>query len=114
MEALRRKNPHENVIRDAIAAYLRQRFWMVRVIHATEFMSGLPDLWAAHAEYGTRWIEVKKTAGYRLTPAQRLTFPEMESKRIPVFILTAATDVEYLKLFDRAIIERCGNWRDYR
>ena len=52
--------------------------------------------------YGTRWIEVKMPVGYRFTAAQLEVFPEFASKGVGVWVLTAATEEEYKKLFKPA------------
>ena len=71
------------------------------------YQSGLPDLYAYHLLNGTRWIEVKIKDKYKFTPAQMATFPDFSAKGVGIWILTAATEAEYDKLF------RPANWHTY-
>lgn len=79
---------------------LEARDWLAIPTHGNEFQMGLPDIYAAHLIYGVRWIEVKNPAGYSFTPAQRTIFPQMQDKGVGIWILTAATEIEYQRLFD--------------
>lgn len=97
----------ESKIQEALVLYLRAREWIVRATHGNTFQSGFPDLYCAHARYGARWIEVKNSAAYSFTPAQREFFPLLSSAGIGVWILIAATEDEYLKLWQPA------NWHHY-
>lgn len=62
---------------------------------------GFPDLYATHKDYGPRWIEVKlpMMKGSRWTGAQQIEFPRMVDNGSPIWILTAADEAEYRKLF---------------
>ena len=71
------------------------------------FQQGFPDLYAYHSRFGTRWIEVKNPAKYAFTPAQMDTFPDFARHGVGVWVLIAATDTEYQKLF------RPANWHTY-
>lgn len=63
------------------------------------YQSGFPDLYATHYKYGARWVEVKNPEKYCFTPAQLEWFPQFVSHGSGIWIMTAATDVEYEKLF---------------
>lgn len=89
----------EAKIQSEIVKYLEDRGWFVKVTHGNAFQSGLPDLYCCHKNHGSRWIEVKKPVGYRFTPAQLNDFPQITSRGVGIWILTAATDFEYAKLF---------------
>jgi hypothetical protein len=97
----------EGIIQSEIVKYLKVRDWLVLVTHGNLFQKGLPDLYVAHSLYGVRWIECKYHAAYSFTPAQREVFPALSSKGVGVWILTDATEDEYLKLFAPA------NWHQY-
>ena len=73
--------------------------WAVFNLHGTMYSSGLPDIYCCHISYGTRWVEVKMPIKHAFTPAQLKVFPELESKGVGVWVLTAATKYEYDKLF---------------
>jgi len=78
---------------------LRSYNWFAQNIHGSQFQSGLPDIFAAHADYGSRWIEVKRPVGFHFTKAQREKFPALASKNIGIWILTDSTEAEYRRLF---------------
>lgn len=89
----------ERVIQDALILFLRERGWVVKETHGNMYQSGLPDLYIAHKSYGSRWVEVKNPLAYSFTPAQMEFFPQLASVGIGVWILTAAEEYEYRKLF---------------
>ena len=60
---------------------------------------GLPDLWASHAKYGYRWIEVKNPKGYSFTDAQKKVFPRMFDTNVGIWVLFDASPQEMKKLF---------------
>lgn len=73
--------------------------WFVKELHGNVYQNGFPDLFAAHAKSGTRWIEVKLPTGSRLEQSQRDTFGEFTKRNIGVWILTDDSDWEFNKLF---------------
>lgn len=89
----------ETIIQKAIIDYLKLRDWFVLPTHGSAYQMGFPDLYACHKRYGTRWIEVKNPVSYKFTPAQIDVFPEFSAKGVGIWILVAATDTEYKKLF---------------
>jgi len=60
------------------------------------YQSGFPDLFCCHTRYGHRWLEVKKPVGYRFTPAQLETFPQLCAHGSGVWIATTHEGVEAL------------------
>jgi O-phosphoseryl-tRNA(Cys) synthetase len=97
----------ETVIQNNIITYLKIRDWYVKSTHGNVYSMGFPDLYACHKRYGTRWIEVKNPINYSFTPAQMDVFPEFAAKGVGIWILVAATDSEYNKLFGHP------NWYTY-
>jgi hypothetical protein len=97
----------ETLIRNKLRKLLEQRGWHVEVFYGSRFQKGIPDLWLWHVEHGWRWVDVKQPKSYRLTKDQSKKWPLWESKGIGVWILTAATEAEYAKLFAPP------NWREY-
>jgi hypothetical protein len=91
----------------AIVEFLESRKWMVEHTHGSLFQTGFPDLFIAHKRYGTRWIDVKNPGKYSFTKDQKRKWPIWESHGIGIWILTAATQAEYDKLFG------LPNWRHY-
>jgi len=69
--------------------------------HGNLYQRGFPDLYATHFKFGPRWIEVKlpNMKGSRFTPAQMESFPKLRANGTRIWILTAATESEYQKLF---------------
>ena len=104
-----KKRP-EDAIRDRIKQMLVSLGWFVKHTHGSMFQEGFPDLFACHPRYGQRWIEVKrpKMAGGKFTAAQLRDFPQFCANGCGVWVLTAATDSEYQKLFSDC------NWWHYQ
>lgn len=93
------KSGPEAEIQEAILKYLRHREWYCKETHGNMFQSGFPDLYCTHRLYGIRWIEVKNPLAYSFTNAQMSDFPMLSANGTGVWILTAATESEYLKLW---------------
>lgn len=91
----------EAKIQAAVIKMLRQKQWHVMVTQGNMYQSGFPDLFATHVRYGPRWIEVKlpNMIGSSWTPAQKENFPKMIRNGSGIWILVAATESEYAKLF---------------
>ncbi len=91
----------EAKVRKAIIEYLELRRWKIKITVMGKYMSGLPDLYCSHKQYGIRWIEVKNPnmKGSKFTVAQKKEFPEWVANGTPIYILTAGNDEEYSKLF---------------
>lgn len=111
MEKFRPKvNAHngpEAKIQADIEKYLRQREWFVLATHGNQFQFGFPDNYATHQKFGPRWIEVKNPEQFSFTPAQIKIFPQLSANGTSIWILGAATDEEYSKLFKPA------NWFEW-
>lgn len=101
MQKLRVRKRPEAKIQKAIIEMLLIRGWYVRVMNASENMTGFPDLYASHSKYGARWVEVKlpQMKGSSFTPAQLEHFPKFLANGTKIHILTGATEQEYAKLF---------------
>lgn len=80
---------------------LEERNWFVITLHGNMYQSGLPDLYAAHKLYGSRFIEVKLPGmvGSTFTPAQKDVFPRLLAHGTGIWILTGANAIELQKLF---------------
>jgi hypothetical protein len=104
---VRTKHGPEFAIQAAIIEFLRTRGWHTERLIGNAFQSGLPDLVAFHRKWGQRFIEVKNAGRYSFTRAQKAKFPVLESFGVGIWILTAADQIEYDKLFAPP------NWRDY-
>jgi len=100
------KKPEEK-IRDDFIDFLKIRDWFVKIMHGSAYQSGVPDLYCAHLKYGQRWVEVKNPLKYEFTAAQRETFPKMSAHGVGIWVVTAATEEEYKKLFQQP------NWYFY-
>lgn len=97
----KKKTKPEDKIRADIKLFLEMRGWFVVIVHGGLYMSGMPDLYSTHKKYGPRWIEVKlpNMEGSSFTAAQLTNFPKLIENGTPVWILTAAVEAEYKKLF---------------
>lgn len=91
----------EAKIQKAIIKMLEDKGWWVKVTHGNAHTAGWPDLFACHQMYGNRWIEVKlpEMKGSKFTNAQLRDFPKFNNVGGGVWVLTAATQKEYDKLF---------------
>ena len=113
MEPLNQRQHPEAKIQKALIEYLKIRDWVVMPTHGNMFQQGFPDLYVAHFINGSRWIEVKNPKAYSFTPAQRKFFPLISEAGkchyppVGIWILVAATDEEYAKLFQPP------NWHTY-
>ena len=98
----------EAKIQEDIIRMLERYGWTVIVTHGNEYQFGLPDLYAmrpifksskgTHGE--SRWIEVKNPERFSFTRAQIQRFPEFLKAGIGIWVMVAATETEYKKLFD--------------
>lgn len=99
------KRGPEAIIQDAIIDFLTIRGWFVKATHGNMFQKGFPDLYATHSKFRARWIEVKCPTGYCFTAAQLEDFPKICANGSGVWVLTAATEEEYAKLW-----QPCNWW----
>lgn len=104
---LRPKRGPESEIQAKIIEYMKIRDWLVKETHGNIYQYGFPDLWCSHSRYGHRWIEVKNPLKYEFTPAQLDFFPKLCANGSGVWIMVAANEDEYKKLFERP------NWYIY-
>lgn len=93
-----KKGP-EAIIQDAIINFLKIRDWFVKSTHGNMFQKGFPDLYATHSKFGQRWIEVKCPTGYCFTAAQLEDFPKFCAHGSGIWVMTAATEIEYACLW---------------
>jgi hypothetical protein len=102
----RRHGPEWHVQQDLIE-YLQVRGWLVQSMHGNLYQTGVPDLYCHHPKWGARWIDCKNPEAYSFTRAQRIKWPLWEQYGVGIWILTAATQEQYDKLFARP------NWRQF-
>lgn len=103
------KRDKEATIQKAIKLMLERKGWFVKVMTASQYMSGMPDLYATHRDYGSKLIEVKLPGmkGSKFTSAQLKDFPLFVANGSGVWVLTGDTHREYMKLFNKP------NWQVY-
>ena len=104
---IRDKHGKEYGIQKDITDFLRARQWHVERMVGGAFQSGIPDLYIAHRKFGQRWLECKNPDEYNFTKAQKDKFPVWGAMGIGIWILVAATEEEYDKLFKEP------NWECY-
>lgn len=97
----RSKTGPEETIQNDLVKFLTLRQWYCKETHGNMYQSGFPDIYATHYQHGVRWIEVKlpDMKGSKFTPAQMECFPKFNAHGTRIWILTAATEAEYKKLF---------------
>lgn len=103
----RPKHGPEWYIRRDIKEMLETRGWHVEIMHGSAFQTGIPDLYCFKREWGERWIDAKNPEKYNFTKAQKFKWPIWDRVGIGIWILVAATQEEYDKLF------KPPNWRSY-
>lgn len=109
MDSVKFRNKHgpEYVIQREFIQYLKNRNWLVERMIGNAYQMGIPDIYVAHEKYGSRWIDLKNPVSYEFTRQQRIKWPIWAKHGVGIWIITAATDEEYHKLF------KPPNWRDY-
>jgi hypothetical protein len=107
MKKIRPAHGPEWAIQRDVIKYLRSRGWWVERLIGNAYQKGIPDLLIAHPKFGIRFIDVKNPVAWEYTKAQCQKWPVWQQYNIGVWILTAASEEEYNKLF------REPNWRHY-
>lgn len=102
------RDQKEAKIQKAIVKMLEQKGWYVKVMHASASLDGVPDLYIAHPINGPRWVEVKLPymKGSKFTNAQKREFPKLLAANAGIWILTAANEENYRRLFKP---QNCGD-----
>jgi len=103
----RKKHGPEWYIQQDVTEYLEARGWLVEVMHGNAFQQGIPDLYIHHPKWGSRWVDCKQPKNYTFTRAQRRKWPIWDDFGVGIWILTAANQEQYDKLFG------LPNWKDY-
>jgi hypothetical protein len=97
---IRPKHGPEYGIQKEIIRFLRLRGWWVERLVGLAWQSGLPDLFACHKQHGFRFIEVKYEDKFYFTQAQKCKFPCLMANGAGIWVMTAANDEQYDRLFD--------------
>jgi hypothetical protein len=96
---IRKQHGPEYGIQREIVKFLRLRGWHVERLVGMAWQSGLSDLFICHKKFGIRFVEIKQEDHYRFTRAQKYKFPQLMKNGCGVWILTAATEKQYERLF---------------
>jgi hypothetical protein len=94
-------------IQNELKRYLAVRGWLVEATHGNAYQKGFPDLYLYHPQHRQRWVDCKSPIRHSLTRAQRTKWPRWEKFGVGIWILTAATQEQYDKLFGPP------NWRAF-
>lgn len=103
----RTKHGPEWYIQRDLIQFMRDRKWHVERLVGNAFQKGVPDLYCFRRDHGERWIDVKAPGRYSFTKEQKRKWPVWDAAGIKIFILTAATQAEYDRLFGPP------NWKDF-
>ena len=101
MEPKKFRNKHgpEYKIQKDFVEFLKDRGWLVERMIGNALQFGIPDIYIMHPEHGDRWVDLKAPGKYEFTSAQRVKWPLWATYNVGVWIITAATEEEYDKLF---------------
>lgn len=102
----KRSSPENDFVRDPFKLFLEYRGWYVKIMGASAFMAGFPDLYAHHDDHGTRLIECKLPDKVRWTRHQLKEFPEMIKKGVPLWCVQEAGERAYRLLFEPPNLEQ--------
>lgn len=96
--------------------FLERKKWHVERLIGNTLQYGIPDLFIAHKDYGTRWVDIKVYGGYSFTKKQRQKWPIWEKYGIGIWILGAKSKVECTKVhmleeYDNLFQQ--PNWRQF-
>jgi hypothetical protein len=94
-------------IQRKLTGFLEARGWLVEVMQGNAFQKGVPDLFLHHPRWGYRWVDCKNPGQYSFTRDQKRKWPVWDSFGVGIWILTAANQDEYNKLFAPP------NWKEY-
>jgi hypothetical protein len=103
----RAKHGPEWFIQRDLIAFLEARHWLVERMIGNAFQMGIPDLYVHHNKWGSRWIDCKVEGRYSFTKPQKRKWPLWDSFGVGIWIITAATQAEYDKLF------KPPNWKEF-
>lgn len=95
----KRKNQEKQIRDKEIRPLLEGLGWLVELTHGNRYMSGFPDLYLSHMQFGIRWVDVKVENDYEFTLAQRRKWPKWHQHGSGIWIMTAATQEQYELLF---------------
>ena len=95
---IKSKRGPERIIQDAVIALFRTKEWYVKETHGNMYQSGFPDLFCCHKRFGIRMVEIKNPLAYSFTGAQLECFPLFCANGCGIWIMTAATEDQYLKV----------------
>src|SRR6516164_564851 len=96
---MKRQRPEAIIQTEFTEKILIPRKWSVRHTHGNMFQCGFPDSYCCHPKFGTRWVDFKVPDKYSFTRAQMDYWQELNSHGVGVWIITAATEDQYLRLF---------------
>ena len=95
----RPKHGPEWYIQRDLMAFMRIRGWLVERMTGNMYQKGIPDLYCFNRKWGERWVDVKNPGKYDFTDDQKRKWPVWDDAGRGIYILTAATQEEYDKLF---------------
>jgi hypothetical protein len=88
---------------DRLRKEMAARGWFTVKIPGGTFLSGFPDIFAAHPTHGIKLIETKKGKGGKLSDSQVAMFNKLDRAGVKIYIMYDERD--YDKLFNKP------NWK---
>lgn len=106
----------ETKLRGDLISLMETRGWYCKIIHGNAYTNGIPDFFAAHINYGYRWIETKNADSYHFTDAQKREFPLMSAKNVGIWVVALPVGFTESQLdyeYRNVIVEGGPNWGKY-
>lgn len=112
----RAKHGAEFHIQTKWVKFLEGKGWLVQRMIGNQYISGIPDLFIAHKQYGQKFVDIKVYGRYSFTKAQKIVWPLWESFNIGIWIIGAKDSKSCTKehmLAEFPKLMQPPNWRDY-
>lgn len=96
MDPIRGKPKLEKEHNIDLKALMESRDWLYKKVTGSMYMVGWPDVFAAHREFGVRWIETKRPVTGKLDRDQIRVFSQFQTHGVGIWILTKREDYPLL------------------
>lgn len=102
-------------VRTKFIELMTLRGWFTHITHGNRHSNGLPDIYAAHLNWGQRWLEVKNADAYHFTSHQLRVFPKIVAKGVGIWIvaLPCSFSEQQIENEYKMICNEPPNWTKY-